>query len=42
MPQADMPEGVEHALVRQDTACERKLVPGLIAKVAHGDVSSRF
>ena len=37
MPQAHVPEGIEHALVRQDAARERKVVAEVGKRVGHGN-----
>src|SRR5262249_5438717 len=36
MAQADMPEGVEHALVGEHAARERKLIAEIIDGISHG------
>src|SRR5262249_36540921 len=36
MAQADMPEGIEHALVGEHTARERKLIAGIVEGIGHG------
>ena len=37
MPQAHVPEGIEHAFVRQDAARERKVVAEVGKRVGHGN-----
>src|SRR5215468_4688321 len=42
MAQADMPEGIEHSLVGEHAARERKLIAKIVNGIGHGFLTSGF